>query len=735
MFGLSLLDILVIAIYIIVLIIIGFWAMRRIHDQEDYFLGGRRFGRLIQVFAAFGQATSADTGPSVTTTTANNGAAGIWSALMMLLSTPSYWFTGVWYRRMRLLTMGDFFRERFSSRWLGAVYAFMASISLVLLLTVGFIGMTKTVMIMTPKEISEYTEAEKAEFERAMNLELLESIDYSVLSESQREEMETLRLEQPSKNFSHFNKYSLIIIIVIVVCIYSVAGGLEAAFLSDMMQGIFIILLSIILLPFAFIEINRRYGGEGIMGAFRILHEQLPQSYFEIFGSPHTIDFTWYYIIALAVMATINVAVGANQLVATGSAKNEYVARYGLTYGTYLKRITTVFWGLTALAAVLLFGSEVSDPDMLWGYASRELLAPLNLGLIGLMIAALMAALMSTADMMMITASGLITSSIYRPLNPGRSEKHYVLIGRFFGVLVVVGAALMVISSDSLFGRLKLLWEFGVIYSAGFWLGVLWRPTNRASVWASIVSTFTIFFLLPALLPLIFPGLRTHENLLQQTDERIETRTYTAHPGDVSIRLTEIAQWEELAASDQAAGPCPEPLEVGETFTREYKQPRKAIFWNLGISSGKDGYMEGKGILSLELVFLDAIGFDLSKNPFALNETLRIIFRTLFPFLVIVIISLIWRHEEDEIENLDKFYVKMKTPVQKFREDDEKELLLSYADPARFDHLKLFPRSQWQFTRWDRVDTIGFAISVAMVGFVLLLLFFLVNLGENIQFN
>ncbi|NJM16602.1 MAG: hypothetical protein HC896_15610 [Bacteroidales bacterium] len=80
---------------------------------------------------------------------------------------------------------------------------------------------------------------------------------------------------------------------------------------------------------------------------------------------------------------------------------------------------------------MLLFGKEVADPDKLWGYASRQLLAPLNAGLIGLMIASLMAALMSTADMMMITCSGLITHGVYRPLVTGKTENHYVQVGRF----------------------------------------------------------------------------------------------------------------------------------------------------------------------------------------------------------------------------------------------------------------------------------------------------------------
>jgi hypothetical protein len=37
-------------------------------------------------------------------------------------------------------------------------------------------------------------------------------------------------------------------------------------------------------------------------------------------------------------------------------------------------------------------------------------------------------------------------------------------------------------------------------------------------------------------------------------------------------------------------------------------------------------------------------------------------------------------------------------------------------NPQRYDHLKLFPRSGWEFTKWNRVDTIGFLICCAVSG-------------------
>jgi hypothetical protein len=53
--GLPLLDIVVILAYFAVVLWIGYRAMQRIGNSEDYFLAGRKFGKAIQTFAAFGQ--------------------------------------------------------------------------------------------------------------------------------------------------------------------------------------------------------------------------------------------------------------------------------------------------------------------------------------------------------------------------------------------------------------------------------------------------------------------------------------------------------------------------------------------------------------------------------------------------------------------------------------------------------------------------------------------------------
>ncbi len=730
MFGLSALDIAVILAYFVVLIGIGFWAMRRIKNQEDYFLGGRRFGKMIQTFAAFGQATSSENAPSTTTTTVANGASGIWSQLNILFSTPIYWMTSPWYRRMRLLTMGDFFEERYRSKRMAATYAVVQVVFFMVLLSGGFNAVSKTIMALTPKSQAELSAVETAEYNRGVRISELESADYSTLSAAEQAELDKLRLEKPRTIFSHVNRNMLVFMVCGVVLIYAVAGGLEAAFVSDMIQGIFIIILSLMLLPFALAKINMLFDGSGALDAFRIMHERLPESYFEIFGSPASIDFTWYYILTIAIMNTISVAVGANQLVAIGSAKDEYTARFGFTTGLYIKRFCTILWGVTALTIVVLFGKSLHDPDLAWGHATLNLLGPLNIGLVGLMIACLMAALMSSADCYMITTSSLLTHNLYRMVVPSKNERHYVKIGRLLGAVTIIGGAFTALYFEDLFQQMKFIWDWMVIFAAPFWLGILWRRANSKAIWSSVVTVLVVCFVLPILLPIFSPSLRTNPYLLKMTKSRLLQRQYTAHEIDIQERQAEIEEWNELKAAGQEADPRPETLEIGQKFTKEYLLPAKTIFWTKGIRPNEQGQMQGYGMLNLWLLLYDKLGFDLSRNPYALNETLRILTRTVVPFIIIFIVSYITRPDDERA--LDMFYAKMKTPVLRDRQADRRELEISYANPHRFDHLKIFPRTQWEFCRWNRQDIVGFSIATVIAFAIVAILYVAVNMGGKI---
>jgi hypothetical protein len=63
---------------------------------------------------------------------------------------------------------------------------------------------------------------------------------------------------------------------------------------------------------------------------------------------------------------------------------------------------------------------------------------------------------------------------------------------------------------------------------------------------------------------------------------------------------------------------------------------------------------------------------------------------------------------------VDLFYGKMKTPVGATPELEAQTMEETRRNPNRFNHLKLLPNSNWEWTKWDRVDGVGFAICMCV---------------------
>ncbi|MBN2577810.1 MAG: sodium:solute symporter family protein [Pirellulales bacterium] len=723
-YGLDLPDFIVIGIYFAAIIAIGFWAARRVKSEEDYFLAGRRFGKFIQTFTAFGQGTNVESPVGVATTTFTNGAAGVWSSLNYLFTTPLYWLITPWMRRLRVLTMADYFEERYGSKAIAGLYTLVAAMVMIAHLAVGFGAASKTVLALAPKSAEQLNAAEKAELHRAHELDHLKQRDYRLLTDEQRDRLNVLNREAPRKLFSHINQAVLIWIICVVVMIYGIAGGLGAAALTDTLQGMAIILLTIMLFPFCWAKINTVYGGHGPLDALATVHTRLPEAFFDFLGGATAQDFTWYYIAALSLMTICNTPAQPQFLTSNAAARNEFACRFGATWGSYIKRFCAVLWCFFALCALVIYYDKIQDPDLMWGYATRDLLGSVGFGLVGLMIACLMSALMSTADMLMITSSSLLTKNIYRPLLPNLGERHYVLVGRVLGAVVVITGAYIATQFDSILQLLKFMWEINVMIAATWWLGMKWRRANRAGAWSSMAFASIFFFILPILLPVAVSTLRYNDSLLATTHVRSVTETHTAHSMDVDRRTREIAAWETLPESERAKTPRPESLAVGEEFRQSTTLPARSVFWTKGIKHDDDGKPIGTGMLNLELIAVDRLGFNLQANTYAMNETVRILIRTVLPFLVLIVVSLLTRPEKKT--RLNRFFAKMGTIVLDDREADARELELAYADPSRVDRRKLFPKTQWEFFKWNRVDTIGFLLAVlcafAVLGFLKLLL-------------
>ena len=334
MFGLTTPDLIVIVLYIGLMIWIGYWSMKRIKNQEDFFMGGRSFGKLLQVMAMFGSGTSTDSPVGTARNTFIGGLSGIWTVLNYLFATPFYWFIGLWYRRYRMMTMADFFEERYQSRAMASMYAIFGLFFFIVWLSVGFSAASKTIVALTPKSAQELSVAERQETAQFQRMKELENQDYRLLESREQAELQELRALHPRGLFSFLSGPELIIFIGAVVLLYSWAGGLVAAYFTDLVQGFFIILLSFILIPFGLLRIAERFGGGGMMDGFRIMHQQLPEEFFDILGSPYASDFTWYYLLAVTMINLVGIVVQPHMIVfGGGSAKDELSARVGILAG------------------------------------------------------------------------------------------------------------------------------------------------------------------------------------------------------------------------------------------------------------------------------------------------------------------------------------------------------------------------------------------------------------------
>jgi SSS family solute:Na+ symporter len=81
--------------------------------------------------------------------------------------------------------------------------------------------------------------------------------------------------------------------------------------------------------------------------------------------------------------------------------------------------------------------------------------------------------------------------------------------------------------------------------------------------------------------------------------------------------------------------------------------------------------------------------------------------------------------------HLDYFFGKIYTPIQASNEDDKQAVAFTAENPDSIRAKKLFPNTNWEFAKPDKMDWIGFGGSWAMVGFIILLLWLMVTIGKG----
>src|SRR5918993_49233 len=220
-----------------------------------------------------------------------------------------------------------------------------------------------------------------------------------------------------------WNFYTSALVMVVTTGVYTIVGGLAAVIYTELLQAVVLIAGAIVLTVIGLSE----------AGGFTGLRAALPPDFFHMKKPSSDPNFPWTGIFLGAPILGIWYWCTDQVIVQRVlGAKSEAHARGGALLCGLLKILPVFVLVLPGLIARALY-PEIKGDDAYPTLVVR-LLPP---GVIGIMVAALLAALMSSLAATLNSASPLITFDIYKKINPGASETRLVTVGRLFTVVMV----------------------------------------------------------------------------------------------------------------------------------------------------------------------------------------------------------------------------------------------------------------------------------------------------------
>jgi solute:Na+ symporter, SSS family len=727
MSGINLIDALVVAAYLGVVLYLGKRAASHSKSEEGYFLAGRKLGKLYQFFLNFGNATDANGAVSTATLVYQQGASGAWQAFQTVFMNPYYWFMNVWFRRVRLVTVAELFDERLSSRNLAKLYAFYQVLYIVFFIGwANLIGYNVTASLL-PKPEASYTVEERQQVGQFREFRRLQGTDAAAMTPQERRDFEKLSDLYAAKrlhaSISYVQPWQFYLGFTVIVGCYLFMGGMTGTARNEILQGVLIVTFSVLLIPFGF----HALAGGGHSGV-EVLRERVPREMLELLGAPGSGFVSFSALMAILLVSIIQINGIMGNMGVSGSAKNEYAARFGAVSGTYAKRLMIIMWSFVGLIGFAYFfgGNLLSDPDVVWGELSRQLLTKWP-GLFGLMLAGLLAAMMSNIATNSMAASALFVRNVYNYLGDGQAKKERgVLVGRIAIMTVLVLGMIVALGMNDIVSFINLQLTVNVPWGAAIVLMFFWRRLSRAAVWWCVGLAAVLTILVPYGVQYV-PTLSHRTALVQKTKPQAVTYTVGATAESLSaIATARETRVEQLARLNNL--PVTAVVKPGTVVTI-FAAPAPVSMYFLKVvrinPEDLNSPLTGTGRFNFEAWMLQKAGLvNLKYMTKPDLQAVQFFFDGGLPFIVLILVSLLTRAPEREKVNY--FFGKMKTPVGATPELEAATMEETRRNPGRFDHTKLFPHSNWEWTKWDKTDTIGFVIclgvSCAIVGLFLFLL-------------
>ena len=425
------LDIGIIAIYFVIIFGIGVYFARKGRNSVDYFLAGRNVGWFAIGASLFVSNISTEHFIGLAGSGATSGlAVGHFEWLACLILLILGWVFVPFYLRSNVFTMPEFLERRFNR----ASSVYLASISIL-------------AYIFT--KISVHLYAAAIVLERVVGWDPLTAA----------------------------------VALVVATGVYTIIGGLSAVIYTELMQTLVLLAGAVALTVIGLSEV----------GGFDGLRAAVPEHYFSMMKPANHPEFPWTGIFLGAPILGIWYWCTDQVIVQRVlSAKDEGHAKAGTIFAGFLKILPVFVLVLPGLIAFALYpqlfttnaNGTVTNGDIAYPTLIVNLLPS---GLVGLMIAALLAALMGGMASVFNSASTLVTLDFYKRMKPTASEKQLVFVGRIAtGALVVLGllwVPFIKLLSSQLYIYLQSVQAYiSPPIAACFILGILWTRLNGAGI-------------------------------------------------------------------------------------------------------------------------------------------------------------------------------------------------------------------------------------------------------------
>eukprot|EP00069_Balaena_mysticetus_P005765 bmy_18218T0 len=378
----------------------------------------------------------------------------------------------------------------------------------------------------------------------------------------------------------HLNLYLAIVGLLAITALYTVAGGLAAVIYTDALQTLIMLIGALTLMGYSFAAVG---GLEGLEEKYFLAVASnrsgnsscgLPrEDAFHIFRDPLTSDLPWPGILfgmsipSLWYWCTDQVIVQR-----TLAAKNLSHAKGGSLMAAYLKVLPLFIMVFPGMVSRVLFPDQVAcaDPEICQKVCSNPagcsdiaypklVLELLPTGLRGLMMAVMVAALMSSLTSIFNSASTIFTMDLWNHLRPRASEKELMIVGRVFVLLLVLVSILWIpVVQASQGGQLFIYIQSISSYlqppvAVVFIMGCFWKRTNEKGAFFGL-----ILGLLLGLVRLVLDFIYVQPRC-DQPDER---------PAVVS-RLTWFTRRDPMVQKEQVPPATPPPLTLSQNRTPE----------------------------------------------------------------------------------------------------------------------------------------------------------------------